>query len=131
MPTFKLSDSFSFSTDVEAGPAALSRYFKSLPDWVALGINLKAFAETTWDDPEVAKTENQLSFSSPVNLGGQATALTINAGVNGTLTKFVPETDNDPLFYPDPFGDNIPVRLNERYITVSLEASLTGGLSAI
>lgn len=130
MPTFKLSDSFSFSTDVEAGPAALSRYFKSLPDWVALGINLKAFAETTWDDPEVAKTENQLSFSSPVNLGGQATALTINAGVNGTLTKFVPETDNDPLFYPDPFGDNIPVRLNERYITVSLEASLTGGLSA-
>ncbi len=130
MPTFKLSDEFSFSTDIEAGPGGLSRYFKSLPDYLALGINLNALRTTTWDDPEVATTQNKLSFKSPVDIGGQAAVLKIGVGVNGTLSVFVPQTDNDPLFKPDLFGDNIPVRLNERYVCASLQASLTTTVGA-
>lgn len=124
MPTFKLSDEFSFSTDVQAGPGALSKYFKSLPDYVALAIDLNALRTTTWDDPEVATTQNKLTFKSPVDIGEQAVCLKIDAGMSGSLTVFVPQTDNDPLFDPDQFGDNIPVRLNERYINLSLQASV-------
>ncbi len=130
MPTFKLSDEFSFSTDIEAGPEALSRYFKSLPDYVALGINLNALRTTTWDDPEVATTHNELSFKSPIDIGGQAAVLKVDAGVNGTLSVFVPQTDNAPLFIFDLFGDNIPVRLNERYVCASLQASVTTTVGA-
>ena len=130
MPTFKLSDNFSFSTDIEAGPAALSRYFKSLPDYLALGINLNALRTTTWDDPEVLRSTNGLQFSSPAKIGDQAVTLTVDAGVNGTLTVFVPQTDNDPLFNPDLFGDNIPVRLNERYVCASLQATVTTTVGA-
>lgn len=130
MPTFKLSDSFGFSTDIQAGPGALSRYFQSLPDWGAMAINLKAFTDTTWDDPSVVATHNLLSFSTPVNIGAQAVALKVSAGLNGTLSIFVPATDNDPLFKPDLFGDNIPVRLDERYVTASLQASVAIGVGA-
>ena len=63
MPTFKLSDSFGFSTDIQAGPGALSKYFLSLPDWVALAINLKHFKDTTWDDSSVVATHSLLSLS--------------------------------------------------------------------
>jgi hypothetical protein len=130
VPTFKLSDEFSFSTDIEAGPGALSRYFKSLPDYLALAINLNALRTTTWDDPEVATTNNQLSFKTPVDIGGQAAVLKVGVGVNGTLSVFVPQTDKDPLFKPDLFGDNIPVRLNERYVCASLQTSVTTTVGA-
>ena len=111
MPTFKLSDNLGFSTDIQAGPGALSRYFQNLPDWLALAINLKQFKDTTWDDPSVVATHSLLSFNKPVNIQGQAVALKVGAGVNGTLSIFVPAKDNDALFNPDFFGDNIPVRL--------------------
>ena len=50
--------------------------------------------------------------------------------MNGTLSIFVPAADKDALFNPDYFGDNIPVRLDERYIVVSLQASVAVGLGA-
>ena len=130
MPTFKLSDEFSFSTDIQAGPGALSRYFKSLPDYLALAINLNNLRTTTWDDPEVATTNNKLKFSSPANIGALAVALKVEAGVNGSLSVFVPQTDKAPLFSPDLFGDNIPVRLDERYVCASLQASLAASAGA-
>jgi hypothetical protein len=130
VPTFKLSDSFGFSTDIQAGPGALSKYFLSLPDWVALAINLKHFKDTTWDDSSVVATHSLLSFNKPTNIGAQAVALKIDTGVNGTLSIFVPAADKDALFNPDYFGDNIPVRLDERYIVVSLQASVAVGLGA-
>ncbi len=129
MATFKLSDKFGFSTDIQAGPGALSRYFQSAPELVALAINLNTFINTTWDDPSVVASQSTLSFNSPVNLGTQAATLQINAGLNGTLSIFVPSTDNAPLFDPDLFGDNIPVRLDQRYISASLQADLATGLS--
>ena len=130
MPTFKLSDNLGFSTDIQAGPGALSRYFQNLPDWLALAINLKQFKDTTWDDPSVVATHSLLSFNKPVNIQGQAVALKVGAGVNGTLTIFVPAKDNDALFNPDFFGDNIPVRLDERYVNVSFQATVAVGLDA-
>ncbi len=130
MPTFKLSDNLGFSTDIQAGPGALSRYFQNLPDWLALAINLKQFKDTTWDDPSVVATHSLLSFNKPVNIQGQAIALKVGAGVNGTLTIFVPAKDKDALFNPDFFGDNIPVRLDERYVNVSFQATVAVGLDA-
>jgi hypothetical protein len=129
MPTFKLSDNFGFSTDIQAGPGALSRYFQNLPDLAVLAINLKQFTDTTWDDPAVATTHNKLSFKDPVNIGGQAVALKVAAGLNGTLSIFVPSTDKAPLFAPDLFGDNIPVALDQRYVSAGIQASVAVGAS--
>ncbi len=129
MATFILSDKFGFSTDIESGPGAIARYFKSAPELVALAINLNAFRDTSWDDPMALASHNQLMFSSPVDLGSQAATLTIDAGLSGALSIFVPQTDNAPLFDPDLFGDNIPVRLDERYISASLQARLRTGVA--
>ncbi len=41
----------------------------------------------------------------------------------GTVSVFAPARDGAPLFDPDPFGDPIPVRLNERYVSIQLGAS--------
>jgi hypothetical protein len=130
VPAFRFSDSLGFSIDIQAGPGALSRYFQSLPDWTALAIDLKQFEDTTWDDPSVVATHCLLSFNKPGIIGAQAVALKVEAGVNGTLSIFVPATDNDPLFNPDLFGDNIPVRLDERYVCASLQAIVAVGLGA-
>ena len=116
MPTFKLSDKLGFTLDIQCGPGALSRYFKSLPDWTALAMNLQQFKDTTWDDSSVVSAQTPLSFNQPINVGATTVALKIEAGANGTLSIFVPQTDNDPLFQPDAYGDNIPVRLDERYV---------------
>jgi hypothetical protein len=130
MPAFKLLDHWGFSIDVQAGPGALSRYFKSLPDWAALAINLKQLKDTTWDSPSVIGTETLVSFTTPLKVGAHAVALNVDAGTNGRLSIFVPDTDNAPLFSPDVFGDNIPVRLDERYVSASLQASIETTLGA-
>ena len=127
--TFKLSDKFGFSTDIEAGPGALSRYFKSLPDFVNLAINLRTFVETTWDDPSVIASHSTFSFNSPVDIGSQGVSLQVSAGLNGELGIFVPATDGDPLFKPDEFGDNIPVPMDTRYVSATIHAALAPGAS--
>jgi hypothetical protein len=131
VPSFQLSDRFGFNTDIEAGPASgLNRYFQHLPDWAIAIINLKTLKDTSWDDSAVLSASGDFSFSSPVTLGTSAATLAIDAAAAGRLAIFVPSTDGAPLFSPDPYGDDIAVPLDMRYVSATLTAKLTTSLSA-
>jgi hypothetical protein len=130
MPTFKLTDTFGFSIDLTPGKdAALAKYFKSLPDIVVSGFNLAQLGSGDLSNPAVKSIKTGLSFSSPVNIGAKVVDLKIGAGLNGSLTILVPDKEGGPLFSPDVFGDEIPVKLSQRFVSMGITADVSVDMS--
>lgn len=128
MPSFKLTDRFGLSADVQPAPAgALVKYFKNLPDLLVGGPAIAPISGLDLDSPALASLEAGLSFQEPVAVGFDFIRLTIGANLAGSLRVFVPATDPDTLPEPDAYGDRIAVGIDQRYLsacfTFSVEAA--------
>src|SRR5258708_39931747 len=106
MPAIKLSDGFALNADVQLAPfSALLRYVKSLPSLIA-GTDLSRIGGLTLSDPAVTSLKTGLSFSQPIEFGQGAPALTIQAGVQGSISVISPSPRSEMLLSSDPFGEH-------------------------
>ncbi len=129
MPAFQLKDGFGLDVSITPAAGALSKYFKSVPDMMLSKIDLTQSGNRDLSDPAIRSATGDLSFSQSIDIGTSGVELKAAADLSGTLSIFVPDKDGAPLFQPDLFGDEIDVRKNERYISMTLLAMITADVS--
>lgn len=123
MPTIKLTDQFGLDVSIQPAPlSAFTRYFQALPSLIAEGGDLKGLGVLSLNDPAITSLQTGLSFAEPVEIGPGAPKLTVQAGLAGFFSV-VPGGDNEFLFTPDDYGDNIAIPGGVCYVAVSLAAS--------
>jgi hypothetical protein len=129
MATFQIKDDFGLVASITPAKGALTKYFKSLPDFVLHDLNLNKIQNLDLTDPAITKAQAGVSFSEPIKIGNPDIELTVGAQASTSLSIFVPDKPNAALFQPDLFGDNIPVPSNTRYVSFSFNAKVNGGAS--
>lgn len=129
MPTFQLKDGFGLDVSITPAAGALSKYFKSVPDMALSRIDLARLGKSDLSDPAIPSVTGDLSFSQPIEIGTGEVELQVAAALGGSLSIFVPDKDGAPLFQPDLFGDEIDVKINERYVSMTLLAKITTDVS--
>ena len=133
MPTLKLSDQLGLNLDVVPNPSSgFAKYFQSAATAVISGGDLSRLSGLDIQDPAITTLKTGVAFNQSTSTGTGGPELAVQAGMNGTLGVFVPRSAGDPLFSPDDYGENIPVSLDERYISAGICASagVAGTISA-
>jgi hypothetical protein len=129
MPVIKLSDPFGLDLNAVPNPrSGIAKYAKEAVEAVARGSDLSKISALTLSDPAVTSVRAGLDFQQPVPLRAGDAALTIGAGLSGTLGIFVPRYDPDVLFPADAYGENVDVPAKERYVSIGMTA--TAGVEA-
>src|ERR1051326_8476080 len=104
MPDIALNDNFGFSVNVTpTAGSSFAKYFKSVPTLQAANANIAALQQTPLKDVKLESGAAGLIFKEPISIGATGTALTIGAGLYGTISI----CQDDPLFSDDDFGDPI------------------------
>jgi hypothetical protein len=129
MATTSLMDDFGLNETITPAKGALSKYCKTLPSFKVLKTDLAKIGNEDLTNPLITAIQSGLTFSDPINIGLPSVELKVGATGSGTLSIFVPSEDEDLLFDPDDFGDNIKVGANERYVSLALSAGLTASAS--
>jgi hypothetical protein len=106
MPTIKLTDQFGLNLDAQLGDtSALLKYIRQLPSMRFEDVDLNKLAGLTLDQPALTSLSTGISFQDPVVLGEGAPALTVAAGVSGSLQIVRKAEDlpghGDPIDLPD------------------------------
>ncbi len=135
MPTISLRDDLDLDIEVEPNDtSAFVKYFKVIPELITRNRKLRDFAPLKLDDPAVTSFQSSLSFGQPVPIGVQDIDLTIKAGANGAINIFLPDPhlgkdETDSLFSPDKYGEDVPVKQSERYVSFNVTANVGGSVA--
>src|SRR5579872_1644398 len=96
MATIQISDQFGLTLDVQpADTSALLKYAQQLPSLQLQNLDLKKLAGLTLDQPAITSLSTGISFQAPLSLGDGAPALTVAAGVAGSL-KVIHDAEDLP-----------------------------------
>ena len=127
MADIKLTDNFGLSVDVvPTVDSSFMKYFKSLPSLQALGANIGAIQQIPLKQVQLESGSVGLTFQEPVAIGTTGTALTIGAGLYGTISI----CKDDPLFSDDDFGDPIAIPPDQAYLSLGMKATVSSELTA-
>ena len=127
MADIKLTDNFGLSVDVvPTVDSSFMKYFKSLPSLQALGANIGAIQQIPLKQVQLESGSIGLTFQEPVAIGTTGTALTIGAGLYGTISI----CKDDPLFSGGDFGDPIAIAPDQAYLSLGMKATVSSELTA-
>lgn len=136
MPCIDLKDNSGLDLQIEPDEtSAIQKYFKTFPELFAAGSSFSKVASLAIQDPAVTSFQTNLSLSQPVPVGTSEIGFTIKAGINSTVGIFVPDPhlapgENDPLFGPDKYGEDVPVSPTERYVTFGFTGTVESSVSS-
>src|SRR5215469_1993581 len=86
MATIHITDQFGLNVDAQLGDtSALLKYVKQIPSLQLQGLDLKKLGGLTLDQSPIKSLSTGISFQEPINLGDGTPALTVAAGVAGSL----------------------------------------------
>ena len=126
MPTIPITDQLGVTINAELAPAStFLKYAKQLPSLLLRGADISRLQALTLSDPVVRSLEPGLTFQQPVTLGTNAPELTI--GADAAVSFRVISGPSDGLFSPDEYGDNIPIPAGRCYVSLGLQANVSGG----
>jgi hypothetical protein len=125
LPTIQLADPLGANVDVEPAPdSAFGTYFTSFPQFFLDHSSLKELAGVTLADPPITSINLGLKGSPTIPADSGNVKFGLKAGTTGSIGFFIPSDINNSLFLDGEAGENIPVALNERYVSLALGAEV-------
>ena len=128
MPTLRITDALGFVVEAETDPdASITRYFRDV-----LSLNLCETAlnlrNTTLKDFPLASVRTGLEVEQDVEIGNEATELTLSAGATAGFTIF---KEKDEPVVPGRFGEAAAVKVgeNEAWVSFDITPMLSLGLA--
>lgn len=136
MPDITIKDNLDLDIEVTPGDGSgIAKYFKSALEFLNPDGKLRQYAPLSLADPALTSLHADLNAARPLPVAADDISLTIKAGISGRIDVFVPDSHLDPgqtdsLFSPDNYGEDVPVKQTERYISAGFVASAGSAVSA-
>ncbi len=125
MPTIPLTDQFGLNLNAQpADTSALLKYAQQLPSLQLKNLDLKKIGGLTLDQPALTSLSTGVAFEQPLTLGDGAPALSIGAGVTGSLQLL-----RDAADLPG-HGHAIDLSADQCYVVFEIDAAASAGVSA-
>lgn len=125
MATIQLTDKLGLDVDAQpAATSALLKYAQQLPALHFDSLDFSKIGGLTLDQPAITSLTTGVSFQDPISLGSGAPALTVAAGVSGTMEII---TDAGDLPGHD---DSVDLAPDACYMELAMEATASADLSA-
>jgi hypothetical protein len=135
LPDISIKDDLDLDIEVEPGEAsAITKYFKSPAQFFNKDGKLAKQTALSLADPAFTSFHTDLNTAHPLPVVAEDISLTLKAGVSATIDVFVPDPhlepkETDSLFSPDNYGEDVPVKQTERYVSVGLIATVGSAAS--
>ena len=124
MATIKLTDQFGLDLDVQpADTSALLKYAGQIPTLRLQDLDLKKVGGLTLDQPALTRLATGIAFQDPLTLGAGAPALTVAAGVSGSI-QLLRDAKDLPAH-----DDPIELAADECYVAFAIEATASTDIS--
>lgn len=128
MPDISIKDNLDLNIEVEPGEgSAIAKYFKSAISFINPDGKVREYAPLSLSDPAFTTLHAGLELGQPLPVSADNLSLTVKAGLSTAIDVFVPDPhlgagETDSLFSPDHYGEDVPVKQTERYVSVALIA---------